>query len=238
MIRKDFIAMSEKNDIWVNDILENKTKREIVAFLIDTSMSMSIKKENTNKSRIDIVNERMPIFLDQMANDIFIREGLSVSVTTFGTKAKTIINFTNPSDAKNYYRKIIANDSKTNLGEGVEKALGEINEYINILQAGGIEYYHPILMIITDGDTTDPDKTRQIARKVQEDKHLKVICYNIGVLTDKSKRTLELFAKDDSFIKNINDMNLSDVFTNLSRELTVASQRQIEVDFKKLVLQN
>lgn len=222
--------MAETLQERINRELKNKAKRNVVCFLIDTSMSMSIPREGTNRSRIDIVNERLPRFLNDMAKNSYVKEGLAVSIITFGNKANVLVDFTSPDRAIVQIGTIKANESMTNLGAGAKAAYEHITDYTKLLDAGGIEYYHPMLLIITDGDTTDLSKTKEAAKVISADRRVKVSCYNIGKITESARKNLRLFVRNDDDIKNIDDMKLGDFFEMLSRSLTTASVQAVEAD--------
>ena len=86
-------------------------------------------------------------------------------------------------------------------------------------------YYLPWLIIISDGDATDPDVCKKVSEEVigrQKNHKLKVKCLSMG----EGSRTLQQFLVNDK-VDTLEDLKVMDFFSMLSRSVSSVSQESI-----------
>lgn len=160
-------------DLRESDIISTSTPQLMVCFLIDNSYSM------LENQRMKMVNEGLKAFIDAAKSNPITRDGIEVCSITFGGLRPVVrTDFTNVSGIS--FRPIEA-EGGTFLQKAIDLALEKISQREAFYSAAGAAYYHPWLIIMSDGKSED-NVDLQI-RKLHElyDAHkLKAKCIGLG----------------------------------------------------------
>lgn len=138
-----------ENNKYINsqEFVDNVAKRIPVCIVVDCSGSMR-EFDNTDKSRIDRVNDGINLFYDGVKNNRRARKAVDVMIIQVGNNATVIEDFKNTDENPgklNYLRE------RNNLGEGVGLALRKLDERKKVYKKANIKYYQPWLLIMSDG---------------------------------------------------------------------------------------
>lgn len=201
-------------------MLNNKTRRALISVCIDNSKSMS-------GIRIDTVNTKINEFIKNMYSNKMARASVELSIITFGHEVSVIREFL-PLSSKEKLN-IVANGSRTEMGEGVKKALDLLDNRMEELTELGTRFYKPWLIIISDGEASDINKCIEVSKKVidrQKAGELKVKCMNFS--TEGEIDSLKQFSVDES-VDMVDDMKTWEFFSMLSRSISSVSQARFQV---------
>lgn len=241
-IVKDF-----NNNEYFDSIFEtfskNTSTRIPLCMCIDTSSSM--------QGRIRDVHEAIVAFLENQDKNTLSRDNIKLQIITFDDEVRfdPVCSFEYCEEKYNKddgLKDIIeqfrsasfrATGSETNLGLAVEKALECIDKYTKILIDNGKMCVRPILMLFTDGYSTDPDRCKQMAeeiRKRRENGLIKVVCIGLG----EEENVLNRFSENGKTDYTLNDEEIQEFFLYMSRQISVLSKQQIMTGSETLDIKN
>lgn len=195
------------------EMANNRSIRVLICLCIDSSYSMAERMKSLNRG----VQE----FLEGMCQNILAVDATEICIVSFGDKVKVECPFDNVRKAVG--RKIYVNGSETRLGAGVKKSLEEIDRRLKELT--GQLCYLPWLIIISDGDATDVQECQEVSRAVRsrlQTHKLKVKCLSMG----DGSRNLKDFTLDGK-VDRLEDLDVMDFFSMLSRSVSQVSQESI-----------
>jgi len=127
------------------DLVENPTTRVPICQVLDVSSSMEGEPINE-------LNKGVKTFIDAVKNDEVARQSAEISIVTFGTVAKLMLDFRDVT--KQEIPHLIANGS-TPMGEAVNLALDILEKRKREYSNAGVDYYQPWMILMTDGAPTD-----------------------------------------------------------------------------------
>lgn len=193
-----------------------------VCLILDTSGSM---KETINSSRgmvskIDELNRNIDTLLETIKNDENAKIMSDICLISCGNTAPTVINGYTSVDKINY--KHVVPYGKTPLGESVELALSLLSKRREFYRINEIEHYKPILMIMSDGQPTEPEDVvyhaAQLCTDAVNNEGLKVL--PIGIGPEARLDILDMFSPKVK-AKCINNMDVFvKLFEMLSKSMT------------------
>ncbi len=203
----------EKERIAFDEMANNQSIRVLICLCVDASYSMM--------ERVKTLNAGIQGFIKEMCQDKLAVDATEICIVSFGDKVKVECAFDNVRKVLNH--QIVANGAATCMGAGVEKALKCIDQRLEELE--GHLYYLPWLIVISDGDATDPAVCKQISEEVvsrQKNHKLKVKCLSMG----EGSKTLQQFLVNDK-VDTLEDLKVMDFFSMLSRSVSSVSQESI-----------
>lgn len=156
----------------LDDLLDNPTPRVPIAICLDVSSSMN--------SVLPELQSGVEKFQKSLCDDEMTLYSAEVTLITFGREIKTIVPF-GPPDAM-VIPKLQAFGS-TPLGAATLLALESLEKRKKLYSDNGIEYYQPWIVVMTDGDPTDPEQVAAASKKIAplvEKKKLTVFLIMIG----------------------------------------------------------
>jgi len=200
----------------MNIDFSNPSPRLPLAIIVDTSSSMGWG----NNPAIDLLNEGLQKFKYEIENDEIACMSLETSIINCGSDIKILSEFDNIYNLE--IPRLIANGG-TPLGESVILALETLDKRKREYKSYGIQYYQPMLLIMTDGyPTTDTfEAIIKVREKVKNNK-LNVICLAIGDDADK-----ELLKKFNEEVTTIDKIEFNDFFMWLSQSVKEVSTNAI-----------
>lgn len=202
-----------KERIAFDEMANNQSIRVLICLCVDSSYSMM--------ERMKSLNEGVQGFIREMCQDKLAVDATELCIVSFGDKITVDCKFDNVRKALDH--RVVANGAATRMGAGVEMALKCIDQRLQELE--GHLYYLPWLIIISDGDATDPDVCKKVSEEVigrQKNHKLKVKCLSMG----EGSRTLQQFLVNDK-VDTLEDLKVMDFFSMLSRSVSSVSQESI-----------
>ncbi len=166
-----------------------------LVFLLDTSGSMAFG----GGQRINQLNTAMPIALDAARDAALEKEvDLFIRIIQFNSNASWVMGSTEAgvpiNDACNNWKNLAASGGTDTAGAIRLARTAMRTKYI------GTRNYHPVVILITDGESNDPNQTRQAIEELREalsggnpNKKDKVWRFAIGV-EDYNESELQDFA--------------------------------------------
>lgn len=217
--------MSIISDMMLHDqeLSSNKSKRILICLCVDCSASM------LRGGAMQQVNSGIETFFEKTDRSTLARDAADICIVSFGDTARVVCDFGPLERAMAQVRRdpIRANGSQTVLAAGVELALDRLEEHLAELAAVNNNAYVPWLIIISDGDSTEPSaRVAKAAARVQEmlrTRRLKTMCLNMG----EGSRSLNAFAENGS-VGRLENLKVVDFFEMLSRSVSETSKKVIE----------
>ena len=202
-------------------LMNNPTPRIAVALCLDVSSSMSGEP-------IDELNAGVGQYLTEINNDDLTRDSAETAIITFADEAECLLDF-------NTVDKIaltpLEADGMTNMGEGLNLALDLLDKRKQQYKTVGVEYYQPILVVMSDGEPNgDPKVLKQAANRIKQmiaERKLTVIAVGIGNNAD-----MEMLNKlTRRGAVRMNGLHFREFFAWLSRSVAEVSASNPGDDF-------
>lgn len=214
--------MERMNDMVVKlkDMAANNSTRILICICIDASNSMN--------QRIGEINRGVMQFLRGMADNICAADAAEICVYSFGSHVRMLCDYGKIQKAIEMLEEsggIQANEADSNMGECIEAALENLNRHRKLLVDMSKSFYRPWLILISDGDATDPsvcDRASETVRTMLRQGKLKVKCLSMG----DGSHNLKDFTLDGQ-VDRLEDLKIMDFFSMLSRSVSQASQASI-----------
>jgi uncharacterized protein YegL len=193
------------------ELIENPTARVAVALVLDTSYSM-------NGKPINELNRGVAKFFEETLSNELARYSAEVCVVKFGGTADLILDFRSIEEQD---VPTVSASGGTPMGEGVSKAVDALNTRKREYQNAGVDYYQPIMVIMSDGAPTDSisGAEREISDLVNQ-KKLSVFCIGIGEHADNS--TLQRLSPGRTPLP-LKELNFEEFFVWLSASVARVS---------------
>ncbi|MCH2021150.1 MAG: VWA domain-containing protein [Saprospiraceae bacterium] len=128
---------------------DNYEQKCLCTLVLDTSGSMS-------GSAIRELNRGLQEFYTAIEEDLIAANRLEVSIITFGSEIKTILD---PSLIDNFDMPTLTVSGTTRLVDAVRDAIKKTEERKQWYKETGQPYYRPIIVLITDGE---PDQDQDV----------------------------------------------------------------------------
>lgn len=128
-------------------------------------------------TRMDLVNEGLRAYQADLLKDDLAPQRVEVSVITFGGKVDTVVPFVSAHD---FAPPTLVANGETPMGEAIVRAIEVVEDRKRVYRENSLDYYQPIIFLITDGEPTD--RWEEAARMVHErEKDKKVSFFAVGV---------------------------------------------------------
>jgi uncharacterized protein YegL len=168
--------MPKEGNPFDGERLEYTVERTPTVLILDTSNSMIQSPPGSDTRRIDLLNDGLEQFKQEVMEKSHTERRVDVSVVTFGRKARVEQEFT---QVKNWTPPTLNSGGRTPMADAIETSIDLVEQVKSTYRAEGISYNRPILWLLTDGK---PDMKRGSER------------WQIV------KRQLEVGTKEDKFI--------------------------------------
>lgn len=202
---------------------DNPSARLPLAIVLDTSASM----EWDNPKPIDLLNEALQNFKEEIENDEVALMSVELALINCGSEVKVLKDF------DNIYNMDIPHlnaSGGTPLGEAVELAINTLEERKNIYKKSGIQYYQPMLLIMSDGYATDSTNTA-VNRVLNLANSNKLSIVNLAIGSEADVNLLKEFHPKKEVTK-INKWELKNFFRWLSESVKVVSNNNTDENIK------
>ena len=165
----------------LRELVDNPTPRVPVVMCLDISGSMQGKP-------IQELNAGLRQYLDELQQDALTRTGAETAVVTFGTQARCAADFATVNQIS---LEPLGAKGLTYMGEGLTLALDLLEKRKSQYQSSGVEYYQPILLIMSDGcPNGDPRVLREATSRIQKlvaARRLTVLAVGMGENADMER---------------------------------------------------
>lgn len=184
-----------------DDLIYNTSTRIPVCICIDTSGSMRLK-DKTEFSRIERVRDGIKELFKEILADNQTKNSAEIAIVTFNETANVVRNFKLVGQDEKVQR--ISTGSKGDLGIGVLESLKILNARKQLYKENGVDYYQPVLIIMSDGCPTGDDaayhahEAEEEVLDLESNNKLTIIPIFIGTNADQSSKgfqTLQKFSK-------------------------------------------
>jgi uncharacterized protein YegL len=178
---------------------------------------------SSGRTRIEELNKGIEALQTELQNDDTASVRVQIGIVTVGGPAGDADIMLDWTDAVNFSAFPIRADHSTPLGAGVSIALQMIEQGKQNMRAAGISYTRPWMMIISDGDPTDPDDVWNMAVRECKDAEMskKVEVFCIGVEGANLAKLAQLSARPPLMLAG---MKFKELFVWLSSSLSAASR--------------
>ncbi|MGL5778413.1 vWA domain-containing protein [Cetobacterium sp.] len=208
--------------------VENPMTRIPVVIIADTSSSMNGEKINTLNTEIEkFYNE-----IKKNSRNEILRYSLDLAVLgfKFDTHARetypTVVNKFSVMDLQS--TPVFNAFGHTPLGATVDTAIDMLEKRKEMYKLGGIQYYQPLLVIISDGDPTDSIE-RAAKRAIELSLNRKLSVYPVIIGDDGNLDNLQKFTPN-KISKRIRTEDLPQVFKWLVSSVKKVSESSINFD--------
>ncbi|MCY2935426.1 MAG: VWA domain-containing protein [Planctomycetota bacterium] len=140
---------------------------------------------------IDQLNQALKQFVKDVSSDTLAAKRLELAVVSCGGDVRVAHDF---ATVNQFVPPILMAGGDTPLGQAVERALELIDVRKRNYRLGGVSYYRPWLILLTDGSPTDD--MRQAARKLNEAESTKsLVAFCFGTDTFDKERMAKVFPR-------------------------------------------
>jgi len=164
------------DDFFDLEFAENQDDRIPMSLVLDTSDSMTVDRGN-GRIPIDELNGGLDILVTEINKDPLAKRRAEISVVEYGTEVTPPTEFTT---VENLVLPTLTPSGRTSTGAAVNAALDSIQDRKKQYRENGIQYFRPIVLLISDGLATDDIK--EAAKRVKEMEGKKqVLFFAVGI---------------------------------------------------------
>jgi uncharacterized protein YegL len=215
------------NPLAAVEFAANPERRCPVVLVLDTSGSMS-------GDPIKMVNDGVRKLEEQLRADVLASLRVELAIVTFGGDARVMdVRGEGGSPTaqtafvtmENFQAPVLHANGGTPMGDAVQMALKLLRERKDIYQQGGISYYRPWLMLISDGAPTDNNWQQAAMDSVAEEQRKGVSVFPVAV-ENASLEVLQQFSASQPPLKLRDVDHFGELFTWLSDSLSAIANSQ------------
>lgn len=201
--------------------VENTNQRTPCILVLDASGSM--ETPCAGGTRIGQLNAGLEALKNELMADATARSRVQLALVVVGgpsAGAEILMNWT---EAREFQPVPIRADGTTPLGQGLIVALDAVEQLKDILRQHGVSYTRPWMMVITDGESTDPDSVWQDAVRRCKDAEFqrKVQIWPIAVEGANQSKLQEISSTP---VKSLNGLKFPELFQWLSASLAAVTR--------------
>lgn len=191
-----------------DDLIDNPTPRCPCMLVLDVSASM-------RGEPIKELNQGVNQFIETVLEDEFAAYSVDLGIITFGGTVQEIVPI---QSIQQIEAPTLSANSKTPMGEAVNKAMQVLEKRKQEYKNSGVSYYQPWLVLMSDGK---PDDNYQVfatkLRKLAETNKILVIAVGIGDNCNLNK--LSEFCPVDNPPKKLAGLKFQEFFKWLSQSV-------------------
>lgn len=197
------------NQLDAIQIADNPDPRVACVLVLDTSSSMSGEP-------ITALNQALKVLHEELLSDELARRRVELAIVTFGGDVRTVQDF---ATVDNFDSPTLVSSGGTPMGSAVEQALDMVERRKDVYKEGGLEYYQPWILLLTDGYPTD--EWRGAAGRVAElEAKKRLAFFAIGVDGADRDMLSELSVRAP---KKVQGLKFAELFIWLSRSMESVS---------------
>lgn len=207
------MAASLVDRVQINE--DNREPRQPLVLLIDTSGSMS--------AEIADVTAGLSELRAALARDTVARNRVEIAVITFGGAVTMHGEF---GEAAVFEPPQLAAAGDTPMAAAITQALDLIEAKKRAYKASGLDYYRPLIFLVTDGEPTDLGRWPEAVRRVRDaERERKLVLLAVGTKTASFTRLAEL--SPDRAPLRLKEAQWGAMFQWLSRSLQARSRSRV-----------
>jgi uncharacterized protein YegL len=168
---------------------------------------------------IDYLNQGLNAFDRQLKAIPVAARRIDVGLITFGNGGVCVAQ--EFVEARHFTPPVLQAGGDTPMGEAVQLAIQSLRSRKNDYRARGVPYYRPWLLLLTDGEPTDPDWQEAAAATKREEVQRALTCFPIGVGPQVNMAKLSQFSNKPPV--SLNGLDFEDLFVWLSASLAKIS---------------
>lgn len=204
------MAASLVDRVRVNE--NNREPRQPLVLLVDTSGSMS--------ADIADVAAGLDGLRAALARDTVARNRVELVVVTFGGSVTVHGEF---GEAAVFEPPALAAAGDTPMAAALEQALDLLEAKKRAYRESGLDYYRPLIFLLTDGEPTDTHRWPEAVRRIREaERAKKIVLLSVGTKTASFAKLAEL--SPDRTPLRLKDAQWETMFQWLSRSLQARSR--------------
>jgi uncharacterized protein YegL len=194
---------------------DNREPRQPLVLLVDTSGSMS--------SEIEDVTSGLKTLRDALVGDSVARNRVEVAIVTFGGTVTAHGDF---GEAALFEPPPLSASGDTPMAAALEQALDLLEAKKRAYKASGLDYYRPLIFLVTDGAPTDLGRWPAAVQRLREaERARKLVLLSVGTKTASFARLKEL--TPDRAPLCLKDAEWANMFQWLSRSLQARSRSRL-----------
>lgn len=168
--------MSE--DFFDIEFAENQDDRVPISLVLDTSDSMTVDRGN-GRIPLDELNGALDILVTELNKDPLAKRRAEISIVEYGTEVSEPTPF---ATVDNLVLPTLTPSGITSTASALNVALDSIEERKKQYRENGIQYFRPIVLLLSDGLATDGEEALQAAADRMKDSEAKkkVIFFAVG----------------------------------------------------------
>jgi uncharacterized protein YegL len=159
------------------DLAENPDPRAPTLLLLDSSSSMNEVLPGQTETSLSALNSGLDVLVSELNKDPLAKRRAEISFVTYGSDVTPATAFTT---VDNLVIPSLVPSGTTSTGRAIEVGLDALEARKREYKANGIEYYRPMVFLITDGLATD-DLSTAIERIASAEAAKKISMFAIGV---------------------------------------------------------
>lgn len=192
--------------------LDNRDPRVACVLLVDVSGSMA-------GAPIEALEAGFKQFVDEIQDDPVARKRAEIAVVTFGTHANLLVAF---QEARALQPATFPVGGTTNMADGINLALEQIENRKLAYRAEGIHYFRPWIFLLTDGRPDDAGIEGALERLSSAERARKVTVFPVGVGEQVDWDMLGRASSARPALK-LAGLRFAEMFVWLSRSLSAVS---------------
>ncbi len=196
------------------DLIDNPTPRVPVCLVLDCSGSMT-------GDPIQELRDGVERFINEVADNEYAKDSAEICLVTFGGGVQCLLDFENVERQSDNIP-LFAASGGTPMDQAVNMALDKLEERKKDYKDSGVEYYQPWMVLMTDGQPTEPieDSTSRTQNLVNN-KLLTV--FPIGIGNEADMNELARYSPKRNPLK-LKGLCFSEFFEWLSKSVEKVSQ--------------
>ena len=154
--------MNDMDNFGDLEFAQNADPRVPIVLVLDCSDSMTEARPGEDRSPIEALNGGLDVLWSALHNDPLAKRRAEVSFVTFGS------DVSEPTEFKTVDELILPQLQPmglTSTGAAINVALDAVEERKASYKSNGIQYFRPIIMILSDGLSTDSTSEASIRLK-------------------------------------------------------------------------
>jgi uncharacterized protein YegL len=205
------------------DYSGNANQRTPCVLVLDCSGSMATSTGSGRRTRMDALNDGIAALQSELLSDDTALVRVQLAIVSVGGPSNDADIMLDWTDATEFQSFPMRADGPTPLGKGVQIALQMVEQAKTNLRAAGVSYTRPWMMVISDGEPTDPSDvwTSAVAACRDAETARRVEIFSIGVEGANLAKLGELSSKPPQMLSGT---KFRELFVWLSASLSAASR--------------
>lgn len=209
----------ELNDFSDLEFAENPDPRCPIVLVLDCSDSMTELRPGESRSPLEALNGGLDVLVTSLNQDPLAKRRAEISFVAYGTKAAAATDF---ATVGNLILPELEPMGITSTGGALTEALDALEARKTEYKNSGVQYYRPILMLLSDGLATDD--TSAVSQRLKEMTEQKKVTFMPIAVEGADLEALESLSGKSA--KKLQGVKFEELFTWLSASAASVSASQ------------